>query len=491
MSENKKENGEQQSGVEKETEVLFYKYIVQGNLYEINNKFYYRLCKETPKGHKSLLIDVSKIVLAPDMVISISTDSLDNDTILDIETFDETTCLRLIEKQGKYSYIVNTFTEIIFPDEVKDLNSLYSGKVMEKMDSGFKEKYIESKDDFDIYEVKLDNEIDIESINRTFSKIYVYSKDLLNGFSLHNLHINPFSLFDCDHSSTYDKPILISGCYDKKEILSSSDYWLLKREKWFNDFNEGVYGVMFYGFIIFFLINIISTSEAFVFNWGLLIILIVPIAIIWMQSEKRLSNECIVIRNKSYIDRSRFFNISRTIIGLLIFVSFLFGYSKNYSYKTDYVYDSVKREFLKDNSFMVSNDLVFKKKKILKRYIPISSVFDMDLVYKNPKTLLSFSDSFIDLEIHIEFNKCDYLLDSNISNNLSKTNKIFQENISKGLYGDLSSMNTYEYRKFIIDLEEDIMNLLTALLAENNLIAENIVKNITINTKYAKLQNVD
>ena len=493
MSE-KKQNGDQQPSVEIKSEVTYHKYIVCDKMEEIEGKFYYKLKLETLKEEKYVFIEVSKIVLAPNMIISISSEKLEDGDILDIEVFDEITCSRLIEKHGKCLYAVNPFTEIIFPDDTKILNDFHSGKVMMEMNDNFDSDasfHLSREGDPTTYEVKLSKEIFIKSINRTFKRIYVSSYGLLNGFTLENLKINPYSLFDCNHNTDYDKPVLLAMYSDRNNILSSKDKWLLKRENWFNTFNEMVYAIMFYGFILFVLVNILATSTYYSFDFSLLVVLVFPLLLIWAQNDKRPSNAVVVPKNKSDIDKSRFFNISRTILGGGIFFFLLYFYSTFYSFNSEYLYDSKEKKFLNNNSVNVGSDLVFRKDKILERYIPIENKYSIDLFYQTPGTLLSASNKYIVLEINFEFQKGNFLLETNLDKALKDIRKILQKNISLGLYGRLSSMNTYNYRVTMIDIERDVMQLLTTYLDSNKIKSEDIVKNVSITTKYAKLHNVD
>ncbi len=490
----KKQNGDQQPSVEIKSEVIYHKYIVCDKMEEIEGKFYYRLKLETLKEHEYVFIEVSKIVLAPNMIISISSEKLEDGDILDIEVFDETTCSRLIEKYGKCLYIVNPFTEILFPDDTKILNDFHSGKVMMEMNDNFDSDaslHLSREGDPTTYEVKLSKEIFIKSINRTFKRIYVISDDLLNGFTLENLKINPYSLFDCNHNTDYDKPVLFAMYSDRNNILSSEDKWLLKRENWFNTFNEMVYAIMFYGFILFVLVNILATSALYSFDFSLLMVLAFPLLLIWAQNDKRSSNAVVLAKNKSDIDKSRFFNISRTILGGGIFFFLLYFYSTAYSFNSEYLYDSKEKKFFNNNSVMVGSDLVFRKDKILDRYIPVKSIYSFDLIYQTPNSMLSFSNKYIDLEVMFEFKKGNFLLGSDMKNAIDSIRNIMQAKLSSGFYGNLSDMNTYEYRKTLIVIEEDAMNYLSSVINLDEFKSEDIVKKIKIITKYAKLQNVE
>jgi len=489
MSE-KKQNGGQQPSVEVKSEVVFYDYIVCDKLEEIDNELYYKLSLETLKEHKYLYIEVSKIVLAPNLIISISSNTLENGDIIHIEAFDENTCFRLIEKYGNCFYsITSSKVEIIFPNIVKELNNSYSGKVMLDVSDYNSCSYSSS---IGTYEIKLDRQIYIKSIERAFKKIYVPSYDLLNGFEVKNLKIDPESLFDCDHTSSIDKPKLLAKYAKKEDIISEKDKWLLKKVKFYKIFTKLVKYISFTLILSVIVLSILTTSETFVISLVAIMNLAIAYIVYVFISDKVKILDNIMLEKKYDIDKVfRYGNIKGTMLSLFVILFFLYSYSVLYKYDTNYVYDSVKKEFLDSNSFVVDKTLVFNKDKILDRYIPVINNYSIDLLYKDPNSLLTFSNKFIDLEINIKFKEGKFLLGDDMSRNLLKIKTIFQKNISKGLYGDLSTMNTYEYRKVLIDIEQDFMNLLTASLKQKKLIAENIVDKITITTKYAKLQNID
>lgn len=480
MSEEK--NGYQQPNVEK------IQYSVCTHLKQIEDEWFYELLNEVCDEVKILYINVDRLVLVPGMNVYFYGEEIEDESVLDIEVFDEYTCSRLIEKYNECLYKADKF-EILFTGEVKKLNELHSGTVMEKVDS---ESEIDNENT-DVYEVRLNDKLIIESIKRTFKKIYVHSNDLLNGFEVKNLKINPFSLFDCNHEIQFDKPVLYSCRYDKKDILSNDDLWLLRKSKIYSFINEGMYALFFYSFILVILVNIFTTSSFFIFSWPQLIIFLgIPLAIILFQAAKRKDiNDTKVEKKDDLKTKNKKFNFIGTIFGAVLFIFSMYGYSATYSFGSTYIYDSKNKIFLESNKVVVDSNLVFRKDKILDRFIFVEGSYIIDLVYQTPGSLLSFSNKYIDLEINFVFKKGKFLLGLNMKDVLSINRNEIQKNLSSGFYGDLSNMNNYEHRKALIVIEEDLMKILTLAIISDEFKSEDIVESVTITTKYAKLQNVD
>lgn len=492
MSE-QKQNGEQQPSVENGTEVIYHEYIVCDKLEKIEDKLHYKLSLKTLKQHKFLYIEVSKIVLAPNMIISISSDNLNDGDLLDIEAFDEYTCSRLKEKHKVCLYKISRF-QILFPEEVKELNYLYSGVVMKNMDSVVdidRKFFLYKSYAAKVYEVKLDSKITINSINRVFKKIYLYSDDgLFNGFKVKNLKIDPISLFNCNHTLIVDKPKLRAKYARKEDVLSEDDKTLLKKASFYKIITKSIkYFSLFFIWIVVGL-SIITTSSYFKINLESTIYLFIAILFYLGLSEKVDTLYYLKFIKKDDVYKVfKYGSIVGSIISFLFIFFFMYLYSALYMYNTDYAYDSVKKKFLDDSKFFVDTSLIFRTDKILKRYIPIKSNYSFDLLVNNPNELPTFTKRYIDLKVIIDLKKGKYLLDPDLVKIISSIQVLFTNNINKSLYGDIYSMNKYEYEKALVEIKEDINYVLDGTLdIDYN---SSVVSNINILTKYAKLQIVN
>jgi hypothetical protein len=440
-----------------------------------------------------LYIEVSKIVLAPGLSLFITIDKLLNEQVLDIEKFDEDTCLRLIEKHKECLYIITPFIEILFPIEVKLLNKLHSGVVMQKMKEGFSLLksnigslcLIRSTDTRD-YEVKLDESIFITSIDKTFKKIYASFDPkitILNGFYIVKMKINPYSFFQYEN-------LLLSSC-SINDNLSKDDALLLKKEKIYSNINKYVGYGFYISIILTVFLNLLVTKSIFVIDWYIFIPVLIYIAMILFFHKMKMDEiKLIELKRKDDLKRKiKRASLVGTIIGSVVLFFILLVSTLSYKYSTDYVYDTQKKVFLDSNSFIVNKKYLLDSDAVLKRFIPVYTQYSFDIIVDTPRELPTFSMQYLDLKVVISFYKGDYLLDQNLSKKIEKINEIFTKNINSGLYGNLYTSNKYEYKKILIDIEEDINNLLEVTLNKDQF--SSIVSNVTINTKYAKLHNVD
>lgn len=487
-----KQNGNQQPDVEKIEYCI--EYCVDNNLvYEDEIYFYKLITKNEEAKSKFFLIKVDNIVLSPGLCILFSGD-ISEGSVLDIPKFDEYKYSKLFENNDGNCILKSDNFEILFPVEVDILNKTFSGTVVSNpnfdiLNNNKKSFYFRDFDD--IYEVKLDNSIDVNSINRIFKNIYIFSKDLLNGYVVNGLKINPLSLFNENNNTDFSKPVLYSYCYDKKDILSKADLWLIKKLNFKRSFTSISFNTIRIIILVVLFFNISSTSSTFAIPWVLSIFTFLIIAIFYFSlAEKVYKIAKFDLKRKNDIDDLlRGSNVYGTLFSFFIIILMLFLFSRHYEYKSEYVYDTKNNVFLEGNSFNVTSDLIFDKKGINTRFLPIYKGKQIDILYQTPGSLLSFSVKYIDLEININFKKGDYLLGSNLDNSLSVIRDSIQRRVSSGYYGDLFSMNTYEYRKSIINIEEDIMNLISLAINEEESVVD--VEKIEILTKYAKLQNVD
>ncbi len=484
MSENQNK-GDQQPNVEK------VKYVVGNDLDYIEDEYYYKLYREDC-SEDSFLISLDDITLSPGMILEFNIDKED------FSFFDE-----FIVKFNFDDLIMNyysslkdyNFISFYVSKDLFDLNKTYSGIIVSEKDkdvasNNFHKILFNTKS---VYEVKLDKEIEVKSIKRKFKKIYLLSDALLIGNKVENFKINPESLFNNNNDVSYSKPVLYTEYYDKNIVLSKEDSSLFIKDRFYTQFNEYAKNIFLWVIIITLSVNAGLIKSVFAFDWSMIIPVFLLIAwFYFLQTDK-------VSRNKNYnisykdnlIYKIKGQNILGTIAGGVVIFFLLFVYTKNYKYKSEYIYDTQKQVFLEDNSFVVPNGLFLKTNDIVDRFKPVYAKHSIDLVYQTPGSLLSFSNKYIDLEVNFEFNKGDFLLGTNLKKVLSDIRNVMQKNISKGLYGDLSSMNTYNYRVTMVDIERDIMQLLTAYLDSNKIKSEDIVKNVSITTKYAKLHNVD
>ena len=482
---NEKQNGNQHPDVEK------IEYYVDNDLVYDDEIYFYKLITKNEEAKiKFFLIKVESIVLSPGLCILFYGDILEG-SVLDVPKFNEYPYSRFKGEIYKGLIYKSDNFEILFPEEVKELNNTFSGKIVSESDSKSfinNQYHFDKKGDFDIYEVKLDKKINLNSIGRSFKNIYILSKDLLNGYSVSGLKIDPISLFNENNCTDYSKPVLYSHCYDKKDILSNGDLWLIKRLKFNKLFTTILFNIIGPVIILVLFLNLISISEVFAFPWLISIIFAIIGAFFYFSLSDKVDRiKKFELNRKNEINiLLDISNIFGTIFSISIIILMLFLFSRHYEYKSEYVYDSEKKVYLEGNSFNVSNDLIFKSKDITKRFLPIYKSKTIDIFYQTPGSLLSFSNRYIDLEINLNFKKCDYLLGDNLDNSLSVIRNNIQGNISSGYYGDLSSMNTYDYRKTIINIEEDVMKSLTNSVDVN----KSFVEEIKITTKYALLKNV-
>ena len=456
-------------------------YIVANNLEDIDGVTCYKLeASDKNIEVQTLYIKTDKIVLAPGLSLFITVDKLLNEQILDIEKFNEDTCLRLIEKHKECLYIVTPFTEILFPIEVKALNNLHSGTVMQKNES-----------DFNIYEVKLDNEIVIPSIGRIFKKITVTSDNLLNGFKLKNIKIEAKLLFNVNHNTEYEKPLLYSYYTERKDLLASEDSWLFKKYNFLKGFNDIALKIVYVVTFIIVLLNISATHVYFSFPWVSFFVygILLLVAFVFLSNKvKEAKNEVIKTKN-DLISAIKKTNIIGTFFSIFFIFLSLFMFSRHYEYKENLVYDNENKTFLESNSFRVTSDLIFDTNYITHRFEPVYTNYSFDIIVDNTNESTTFSKEYLDLKIDISLKKGNYLLDLELKNKLMKVREVFIANINNGLYGDLYTENNFHYRKILIEIEEDINNLLEITLNKDS--NSSVVSNINITTKYAKLQNVD
>jgi hypothetical protein len=481
-----KQNGEQQPSVEK------VEYCVDDNLVCEDEILFYKLITKNEEAKiKFFLVKVDNIVLSPGLCVLFSGDILEG-SVLDICKFDEYTYSRLVEKNGSECiYKSNTF-ELLLPPEVNELNKKFSGTVVSNPDFTVflnNEYSFYSRNYLNAYEVKLDNNINVKSIDRIFKNIYIFSKDLLNGYSISGFKIDPISLFNENNNTDFSKPVLYSHCYDKKDILSNDDLWLIKRLRFNKMFTTVLFNIAGPFILLVLFLNLVTSSEVFAFSWIISIFFSVIIGLVYFSLNEKVDKiKNFELNRKNEINTLlRVSNIFGSVFMFSFILLFLFLFSRHYEYKSEYVYDNENKVYLEDNSFNVPNNLIFGSDKIIKRFIPIYKSKSIDVLYQTPGSLLSFSNKYIDLEIHLTFKKGDYLLGDNLDNSLSVIRDSIQKKVSSGHYGDLSSMNTYDYRKAIINIEEDIMNLVSLAINEE----ESVVEDIKILTKYAKLHNVE
>ncbi len=468
-------------------------YIVADKLYEqLKGKTFYKLEAVDKECNVQILyIEIDKIVLAPNLRLFISIDKLSNEEVLDIEVFNEDTCLKLIDLHNECLYTVSNFS-ILFPEEVKILNQFHSGVVVEKMKPGFLllkngGLCLIRSTDYRDYKVRLDNPIILNSINKVFKKIYVCfdpTIKILNGFSIVNIKINPFSFFQ------YHNDLESLAC-DIESNLSKNDVWLIKKEKIYSNINKYVGYGFYFLIVITFLLNLLVTKSVFTIDW----ILIIPslfyiFLIIFFHKMKKSDTELISLKRKDDLKRKiRSAKLIGTTLGFVFLISILIAVTLSYKYSSDYVYDKQKKTFLDNNSFVVNKKYFLNSDAVLKRFIPVYSKYSFDILVDDTNELPSFSKRYIDLKVNISFYQDKILLDKNLKSKLSNTIEIFARNINKGLYGDLYNLNKYEYKKTLIDIEEDINNVLELTLKKKG--HSVIISDVIINTGYAKLDRAD
>jgi len=466
-------------------------YIIANDLVEIEWELYYELkSSDQSVDVKTLYISIDDIVLAPKMSLFIETLNIDDKSILSSVIY--TDKLIITFNSEEYSY------ELLLPDDSIVLNSYHSGTVMlqDKSRVTIKDNdtSVPDLDLVNIYEVKLDEKITIESLDRTFSKIYVPSEDLVIGFKVENIKINPLYLFSVDFNRDFNKPVLVSFFISEKEAISKEDSKLLNKLYFLRIFNTSVlftlYGITF----VVLLINTFITNDYFSFPWFAFIVAVIIhfIAINALDEKVREINSLVIVKKDDLLEGIKSSNIFGTIVSAIFVLFALFIFSRHYAYETDYVYDTVNQQYLESNSFNVSSDHIFDTKYITERYIPVEHNYVIDALYQvEGDSLLSFSNKYVDLEVNIDFKKCSCLIGNELSKYLKRIEEKIQAKISNGVYGNIANMDNYDYRKFLIDLEKDVVDTLFLGINVENVKVEDIINKIEIKVRYAKLKNID
>jgi len=466
-------------------------YIIANDLVEIESKFYYELNSfDQSIEVETLYISIDEIVLAPRMSLFIATSNIANKSILSSVIYTDKILITFISEE--YSY------EVLLPDDAVTLNSYHSGVVMlqdeKKVTIRNNDTSVPDLDLVNIYEVKLDKKIELESVGRAFSKIYVLSDDLVIGFKVENIKINPIYLFSVDFKTDYNKPVLVSFYISQEEAISKEDSWLLKKFDFLKIFNTSVlytlYGITF----LVLLINIFVTNDYFSFPWVAFVISVVFyfIAINALDEKVKKINNLVISKKNDLLSAIKSINIFGTIVSSFFVLFALFIFSRHYVYKADYVYDTVNGQYLDSNRFNVSFDHIFDSKYITDRFIPVKHNYVIDGLYQiEGDSLLSFSNKYVDLEVNIDFKKCSCLIGTELDDYLKIVERTIQQQISNGDYGNIANMNDYEFRKFLIDVEKDVVDILSLGIDVEKVRAEEVINKIKIKVRYAKLKNID
>lgn len=311
---------------------------------------------------------------------------------------------------GEY-YKISDLSDIVhYPDDLKTLNSKFSGKV------------VEHSCNHNL--IKLDNKIKVGT--KTISQVIIYNDDLLVAMKVENIEFEYYNL--CNEN--------IPVIYKPKYEITKEDLNLINYAKKCFDLlffsSLAILSLLVLSFIASFITFLDSDNISVITSYKLEYIgLIVFIGLILYYLVKCVINPY----NDSYKkdQLKEIFSKKRLISIFTVFILFsglTVGLTTGITYKSDCVYDSEKKILITEPYFKLDSISNLRASYIDNRYIPIYSNYQYKILVKNSENLDYNKIVFLDFDL--SFVKNDNLI--SVKDKLQKAVISTQEIVNKKTY---------------------------------------------------------
>lgn len=384
---------------------------------------------------KYILVSINDFILAPRLEIRVN-GKIEYAKILALDS-----CLRF--DQG-VDYIKLPELSLIFDDTFSSLNRDFSGSVMDIVELNklsINRNYSDMVYGFQgiyhkVYEVRLDNYIHFnESI---YKKIYVLSAELLKGYKLTGIKINPLSLFNnlLDKSK---KPVVCSIIIDKSNLIVESDFIFFKKTLSYVKIPRKVGLIM----KTLFPITILIYFQSLFAGWEYFIVFIsLALIPIWFNDSKVSKIlDFSLTRKDDLLKVRKMVRIPTLLIGIIIFVSSIFFISLIQSYDSDYIYDIRTEGFTKGSVKLIDINEIFDSKAAANRYIPVKNTCSATMFYEENDDIVTSSKKIARLDLTLSLAPGLYLLDENKCDGFTTSVEKYQNVLKPSTLGNIDTIN--------------------------------------------------
>lgn len=470
------------------------KFVVDYKLETIDSCNFYKLSlvEEEENNNKYFLLPIDNFVLAPGLILEIENKELiPYKTILKDEKI-----INGAFASNIFHYIDGEF-KINFPEIVNTLNWDLSGIVQDSYTKNeFAEKIGHDRYLFKysynttFFKVKLDNPVILNN-EKIYKHIYIpynsqyrdEKEQILNGYKLVGLKIDPFLLFESNKVAVSKEIIKFN------DVISGEDKNFIKKNYLYKSLSKYMNWILI---PISLLIGLAGLIQILIYSghFGHVYALILLVFTIWLNSSAytKIENinfdkkdDLLKIKQNAEIKSNIFFNIFIILIIFFFFIMFI-------NYNSSYVYDSKKNE-LRSNYFIIDTDEILNFKKINSRYYLVNDKYVSKVFYKNKNKLLN-EDNILALDVEVKFTEGLHLKTIKQSQIFAKEK--LQKDIESGKFADWNKddiINDVNFQKSLIDIREVFKSYILEDYYKNNSSEEkkNIIEYIEVKSRYTRL----
>lgn len=472
------------------------KFIVENKLEVIDScKFYKLSLVEEENNNKYFLLPIDNFVLAPGLILEIENkEKIPYKTILKDEKIGNGAFASNI-----FHYIDGEF-KINFPEIVNTLNWDLSGIVQDSYTKNeFAEKIGHDRYLFKysyntfFYKVKLDLPIILNN-EKIYKHIYIpynsqyrdEKEQILNGYKLVGLKIDPFLLFESNKVAVSKEVIKIN------DVISGEDKNFIKKNYLYKSLSKYMNWILIPISIIMAILGLIISVDHQISGITLIAIVIL------MGTVKININICENINKLEFSKKDDLLNIkkiakikSAIAFNIMAIWSVFFGTILIYEYNSPYIYDKknnkIHNSFFYDNLIIVSKEEFLSKQKVIDRYIHLYDTFNNKVFYQNKNKMIN-QNNILAIDLEVKFTKGDHLIE--IPYRVEIAVLKLQKDIENGKFSDWNKddiINDVDFQKSLIDIREVFKSYIMQDYLTKNELDKNIIEYIKVNPRYTKL----